>query len=423
MDHLLLVEDEVTLRNSLLRSLQGQAELQVSTAATLKDAVAALERVSPTLVVLDIELPDGSGLELLPELALRGMNVPILVITAHMPRFQAEVRDSTNVEVLQKPFELSAFQRAVTERLMRAKTAHGASAFTVADYLQLAGMARRSVVLTVSEGGRTLGHVVVQDGNPRWAEDQSGAGEAAFRRLALLPRSEVVCRPLELPLNKSNLSGSYEQLLIDAARHADENKRRAPSRRPPVEAERPPESSRPTVSPPAQSGQMLAAAPPKPTPSSQMPKLPQPPKPLPRPALTPIGLAAFHPKPAGEALAAQEKVVTLSRSNKLNLSQIIALDPTIKAVARADRQGSVLEASGEMDAETACAVATMAVRQIADATAELGLGRPSSWHISVGAQTWYVVQAREELVVTMGSVNKNPISTLKRVAKTCGVGT
>jgi hypothetical protein len=263
-----------------------------------------------------------------------------------------------------------------------------------------------------------LGHVVMQDGNPRWAEDQLGSGEAAFRRLALLPRSNVSCRPLEAPFAKVNLHGSLEQLLIEAARHADEGARRRPSRRPPTpDAERLDESSRPTVAPRA--ADTATAATSSPT-STQRPRPAAPPRAIPRPPNTPIGLAAFHPK-AGERPAAQEKPVNPSKSSKTNLGQILALDPSFKAAARADRQGSVLESSGDFDAETSAAMVTMALRQIADATAELGLGRPAAWHVSFAASTWYVVQSREELVLTIGSANKNPISTLKKLAKSYGV--
>jgi len=417
MDHLLLVEDEAALRNSLLRCVQGTPELDVRGVATLQEAIAALDAKAPHLVVLDLELPDGSGLDLVPELALRGLNVPVVVITAHLQRFQPQLPERSNLEILQKPFELAEFKRIVSSRLQQARTEPQGSAFTVADYLQLAGMARRSVILTVNDGTRVLGRLVVDHGNPRWAEDQHGTGEGAFHRLALLPRSEVSCRPLEAPFSKSNLNGSLEQLLIEAARRADELKRRPASKRPPGD-EFGPESSRPTVQPPSQereSGAQVRLAPPPPP--SQRPRVAPPAKPVPR---VPAGLLALQPKTSGEMHAIQEKSVNLTKPVKVNLSQILTLDNTIKAAARADRQGSVLEFTGDIDAETSCAVATMALRQIGDATAELGLGKPSAWHVSVGPSTWYVVQARDELILTLGNINKNPISTLKKIAKSCG---
>ncbi|HTU62542.1 MAG TPA: response regulator [Polyangiales bacterium] len=103
MDHLLLVEDEAALRNSLLRCLQGTPELDLRAVATLQEAVVALDAKPPHLVVLDLELPDGSGLDLVPELALRGLNVPVVVITAHLQRFQPQLPERSNLEILQKP--------------------------------------------------------------------------------------------------------------------------------------------------------------------------------------------------------------------------------------------------------------------------------------------------------------------------------
>jgi len=106
---------------------------------------------------------------------------------------------------------------------------------------------------------------------------------------------------------------------------------------------------------------------------------------------------------------------------KTSISQLLQLDGSLKAAARADRHGSVLEVVGELDAETAAAVATMAGRELAEAAAELGFGRPDAWQLSVGASTWYVALGRDELVITQGGVNKNPGATLRKLAKSAGV--
>ena len=111
--------------------------------------------------------------------------------------------------------------------------------------------------------------------------------------------------------------------------------------------------------------------------------------------------------------------MTLSKP-KPALTQLLSLDSSLKAAARADRNGSVLEVVGEMDGETACAVTTMAAREIAEAAAEVGFGKPLAWHVSLDQATWYVAQVRDELVVSQGGLNKNPGATLKKLAKTCG---
>ena len=408
MYHVLLLEDEVPLRNSLARSLHQPGELELIAVGSLSEAVRSLDIQPPSLVISDLDLPDGTGLDLLPELAARGLRVPVVIITAHLGRFSAELPTSPNIEVLAKPFTADTLKSIVHQRLQSADLPN--PAFAVADYLQLAGMARRSVRLAVRQGQESLGEIVVQDGEPRWAIDQHGEGEDAFRRLALLPRAEVSCEVLVGPPSHSNLSGSLEHLLIDAARHADETRRVVSSARQTSAAPRP------------GSGQYaVSASPPQPAP----PSLPAPPParvgarpPLPpRPAPATSGGTVA---PSSSKLQVQEKTVNPSKP-KISIQQLLQLDTSLKAGALAERHGSVLEAVGELDAETACAVATMAARELAEAAAELGFGRPSAWQLSVGASTWYVAIGRDELVITQGGVNKNPGGTLRKIAKSCGV--
>jgi hypothetical protein len=107
-------------------------------------------------------------------------------------------------------------------------------------------------------------------------------------------------------------------------------------------------------------------------------------------------------------------------SRKPDLRRILSADAGLEAIARADLRGTVLEVAGDLDGETACAVVAMAARQIAEATSDAGLGRPLSWHVSVGGSAWYVVHRQDQLVVVRGSANKSPTATLKKIANCCG---
>jgi DNA-binding NtrC family response regulator len=142
MDKVLLLEDEALLRAALTRALQQSGELEVIGAGSLREAVSLLDARAPNLVISDLDLPDGTGLDLLPELAVRGLRVPVVIITAYLSRFADELPESPNIEVISKPFDVAKLVATVRKRLVRAKTEPPASAFAVADYLQLAGMAR-----------------------------------------------------------------------------------------------------------------------------------------------------------------------------------------------------------------------------------------------------------------------------------------
>ena len=411
MDHILLLEDDTQLRGAFVRFLQDRGQFEVTPASSLKEALQALDTFTPQLVITDLELPDGTGLDLISELAARHITVPIVVVTAYYGRFQARLAETPNLDVLSKPFDAPQLLQLLRRRLERAAEDAPNSAFSVADYLQLAGMARRSVSLDVKQGGRTLGQITVVDGVPTFASDPDGEGEPAFRRLAMLQRCQVTCQPLVGELPRQNLSGSLEHMLIDAARESDEASRSVikAARIIPTPNAAAPTASAPQGSPPAPVTPPAAAAPA----SSPQPSRNQRPPPRPASALATITQGNSH--------ALQEKPMNASKASHVNLNQIISSEGSIDALARADRQGGVLDCVGQMDAETACAVAMMAAREVSEAAAELGLGRPIGFQVSTNTAAFYVVHRADELFVGRGRANKNPIAILRKVAKSCGV--
>ena len=65
----------------VLASLVGN-EAELVAAPTLADAKAKLEAGRFDLIILDMELPDGSGLDLLPFLNERGLATPVMIFSA-----------------------------------------------------------------------------------------------------------------------------------------------------------------------------------------------------------------------------------------------------------------------------------------------------------------------------------------------------
>ncbi len=104
---ILLVEDDAVLRDVMLRSL-GQAGHRVDAAATAAEA-RHLWHVQPfDAVLLDLTLPDGSGLSVLREARARNDRTPVLVLTA---RNRTDERiaglDAGADDYLGKPFDLA----------------------------------------------------------------------------------------------------------------------------------------------------------------------------------------------------------------------------------------------------------------------------------------------------------------------------
>ncbi len=82
MPILLLVDDESSVRYTFNR-LFSSDEIQVLTAATVAEGVALFRERRPEVVVLDLQLPDGSGLQVFEEVRKINKKTPVIFITAH----------------------------------------------------------------------------------------------------------------------------------------------------------------------------------------------------------------------------------------------------------------------------------------------------------------------------------------------------
>ncbi|MCL2786915.1 MAG: response regulator transcription factor [Micrococcales bacterium] len=78
---LLVVDDEPNIRDLLAASLRF-AGFEVESAATGRQALRAVEKEEPDLMVLDVMLPDMDGFTVTRALRDRGLSVPVLFLTA-----------------------------------------------------------------------------------------------------------------------------------------------------------------------------------------------------------------------------------------------------------------------------------------------------------------------------------------------------
>ncbi|HEU4519340.1 MAG TPA: response regulator transcription factor [Microvirga sp.] len=81
MTRVLVVEDDCDIRSMLERGLAAEG-FDVSVAGRADDALARARETSPMAVVLDIMLPDGSGLDVCRSLRSDGFKGPILFLSA-----------------------------------------------------------------------------------------------------------------------------------------------------------------------------------------------------------------------------------------------------------------------------------------------------------------------------------------------------
>lgn len=79
--HILIVDDDSEILDLLSKYLRSQG-FDVTEASSVADFRAKLSAASPDMVVLDIMLPDGSGLDTCRDLRLNGVKTPIILLTA-----------------------------------------------------------------------------------------------------------------------------------------------------------------------------------------------------------------------------------------------------------------------------------------------------------------------------------------------------
>lgn len=81
---LLLVDDHAVVRTGLRMLLNGQEDLEiVGEAGSAAEALAETERVQPTVILMDIGLPDKTGIEATREIKAKYPNVNIVALTIH----------------------------------------------------------------------------------------------------------------------------------------------------------------------------------------------------------------------------------------------------------------------------------------------------------------------------------------------------
>lgn len=118
MKHVLIVEDDRALGEGVRLALQ-HPELEAVLCRTLDGARTALENRTFDLAILDVNLPDGSGLDLLRQIR-RASSLPVILLTAN--DLETDVvtgLESGADDYITKPFSLAVLRARVNAQLRR----------------------------------------------------------------------------------------------------------------------------------------------------------------------------------------------------------------------------------------------------------------------------------------------------------------
>ena len=122
----LVVEDDREIR-ALIQSSLSVEGFEVQTAVSLSEASALVRHSPPDVIVLDLGLPDGDGVELVQEVRKRH-TLPIIVVSArHQEAQKIRLLDAGADDYLTKPFSVAELLARIRVALRHRGTALAAA--------------------------------------------------------------------------------------------------------------------------------------------------------------------------------------------------------------------------------------------------------------------------------------------------------
>ncbi len=119
-----ILDDDKSIRWVFEKAL-ARTDLEFKTFSSVAEALNALNHAQPQVVVSDIRMPNGSGLEFLAEIKQRHPDIPVIIMTAYSDLESAVAAfQSGAFEYLAKPFDvdqaIDVIKRAVEESMRQA---------------------------------------------------------------------------------------------------------------------------------------------------------------------------------------------------------------------------------------------------------------------------------------------------------------
>lgn len=125
---ILIIDDEDNARQNIATFLNGRGYETIGV-ATLSEARERLRHGDPDIILLDVQLPDGYGPDLLDEVAMLPVRPPVILITAYGDiEMAVEAMKNGAHDFLQKPITLTQLEKSVCRAVemvgMRRELAH-----------------------------------------------------------------------------------------------------------------------------------------------------------------------------------------------------------------------------------------------------------------------------------------------------------
>jgi DNA-binding response OmpR family regulator len=236
---ILLLEDAFVTSLAMGRALEAQLPgCIVMRAQSLYEARLLLRTYDFQFFVVDIQLPDGCGVDFLPEIAERAPGVGVVIVTATpLPKYRQRASEFGVLYFMEKPVEVRQLAGRIAKRVRSEEappdktsdTSFTASLrnLSALDIIQLKCLARATVRLDFTKSDGAVGHIYLSDGEVVHAEiiSPSGAGckegSDAFNE-ALSWRGGTVVEEPRAQASQITIQGTWQSLILAACQRMDE---------------------------------------------------------------------------------------------------------------------------------------------------------------------------------------------------------
>ena len=232
MAAILVLEDSQVLLTKLTNELRQQfADMQILPARSIEEAQLLLSEFEISVFVLDIFLPDGSGIDFLCDVkTIQPDSCAIIMTAGQTPELRRQSEELGVVRFFQKPIDTQSLFKVIQKILNPSETPgdethdsfHASlSSLTTVDIIQLKCLARATQVLKFTRGDGQSAKVHFQRGEIVHAETPDKSGLEAFNEIVSWKGGRV--EESAEPIGTQTIDRGWESLLMDAVRMIDES--------------------------------------------------------------------------------------------------------------------------------------------------------------------------------------------------------
>lgn len=231
----MVLDDDICLTTVVTKALRtGLPNAEVLIARSIAEAQLLLSEFKIHFFILDINLPDGSGIDFLCDVRTMFPDARVMMVTGTpLPQYEQQSKELGVLLFRQKPVDTKELVQLVhshCEKMGHATTVQNVdgSSFAVSltclsalDIIQLKCLASATLVLQVASPSG-IGRIYFEDGQIVHAETPDSRGEGAFEQILRWKggRIKEMVAPYKPP---HTITTGWQGLLLDVAQRIDES--------------------------------------------------------------------------------------------------------------------------------------------------------------------------------------------------------